>query len=90
MTTFTPLASPSGGALIGLAAVLLMLAHGRIMGATGVLTGAFLPTGPDDSPWRIATLAGMMTGPLAYRLFAGALPAIEAPQPPGPAAARRG
>ncbi len=43
-----------------------MLVHGRIMGATGVLTGAILPTGPGDRGWRLAVLAGMVTGPLAY------------------------
>ena len=37
MTEFTPLASLSGGALIGLATVLLMAFHGRIAGMTGIL-----------------------------------------------------
>lgn len=78
-TAFTPIASFGGGALIGLAAVMLMLALGRIMGATGVLTGAVLPTGPGDRGWRLAVLAGMVSGPLAYRLATGGFPAIEAP-----------
>lgn len=78
-TAFTPLASFGGGALIGLAAVMLMLALGRIMGATGVLTGAILPTGPGDRGWRLAVLAGMVSGPLAYRLATGGFPAIEVP-----------
>ena len=78
-TAFTPIASFGGGALIGLAAVMLMLALGRIMGATGVLTGAILPTGPGDRGWRLAVLAGMVSGPLAYRLATGGFPAIEAP-----------
>ena len=38
-TLFTPWQSLSGGVLIGLASVLLMLTLGRIMGATGVLAG---------------------------------------------------
>ena len=42
-TVFTPVASLAGGALIGIAAVLLLLVHGRIAGATGVLAGALLP-----------------------------------------------
>ncbi|PJN95273.1 hypothetical protein CNY89_09455 [Amaricoccus sp. HAR-UPW-R2A-40] len=78
-TAFTPLASFGGGALIGLAAVLLMLALGRIMGATGVLTGAVLPTGPGDRGWRLAVLAGMVSGPLAYRFATGSFPAIDVP-----------
>lgn len=77
-TAFTPFASFGGGALIGLAAVLLMLTLGRIMGATGVLTGAALPTGPGDRGWRLAVLAGMISGPLAYRLATGGFPAMEA------------
>jgi len=67
MTAFTPVLSLSGGVLIGLAAVLLMLFYGRIMGATGVLTGAILPTGPGDRAWRVAVLAGMASGPLSRR-----------------------
>ncbi|TMV80425.1 YeeE/YedE family protein, partial [Thioclava sp. BHET1] len=39
LTAFTPWAALCGGALIGLAAVLLMALHGRILGATGILSG---------------------------------------------------
>ncbi|TPE51399.1 YeeE/YedE family protein [Amaricoccus solimangrovi] len=82
MTSFTPFASLAGGALIGLAAVLLMTLAGRVFGATGVLTGAFLPTGPGDRGWRLALLAGMVTAPLLWRLFAGAMPALSVPVGP--------
>ncbi len=78
-TEFTPLASLFGGALIGLASVLLMLTLGRIMGATGILAGAVDPAHPGDRGWRIALLAGMVSGPLAYRLITGGLPAMEIP-----------
>lgn len=81
ITTFTPVASLAGGALIGLAAALLMAVHGRILGATGILTGAFLPTGPGDRGWRIAALAGMASAPVVWRLTAGAWPAIDVPVP---------
>jgi len=76
-TAFTPLQSLAGGALIGLSAVLLMLVSGRIMGATGVLAGAIW--GPEDRGWRLALLAGMVTGPLVYLAVAGEMPAIEVP-----------
>lgn len=82
MTAFTPLASLAGGALIGLAAVLLMALHGRILGATGILTGAVLPTGPGDRGWRVALLAGMVSAPLAWHLATGGWPAIDVPVPP--------
>lgn len=78
-TAFTPVASLLGGALIGLAATLLMLVHGRIMGATGILTGAIQPEGEGDRGWRVATLAGMASAPLAYLVFTGAPAPLEVP-----------
>jgi len=48
-----------GGALIGLAASLLFLTHGRIAGISGVL-GAMLPPTASDRAWRIAFLAGLI------------------------------
>lgn len=78
-TTFTPFASLAGGILIGLAAVLLMLLRGRIMGATGVLAGALRPASSYDFTWRALLLLGMFTGPWIYFLFTGGLPAIQVP-----------
>lgn len=78
-TAFTPFQSLGGGALIGLAAVLLMLALGRIMGATGILAGVFAPASVNDLSWRLAVLAGMVTGPLAYLALTGGMPAVDVP-----------
>lgn len=78
-TAFTPFASLAGGALIGLSVVLLMLFLGRILGATGVLTGLLLPEGPADFGWRAALVLGMATGPLAFLLATGRMPALNAP-----------
>ncbi len=79
VTEFTPLASLVGGTMIGLASVLMMLALGRIMGATGILAGVFAPASTSDWVWRAATIAGMATGPLVYLMATGELPAIEVP-----------
>ena len=79
-TAFTPLASLIGGVLIGIAAVLLMLVHGRIAGATGVLAGALLPTNFTDSSWRVAMIAGMVTAPALVFWVSGAMPAIQVPE----------
>jgi uncharacterized membrane protein YedE/YeeE len=49
----------AGGALIGGAAVLLLLSHGRIAGISGVL-GSLLPPAAHDRHWRIAFLAGLV------------------------------
>ncbi|MEX1235868.1 MAG: YeeE/YedE thiosulfate transporter family protein [Roseovarius sp.] len=78
-TAFTPLQSLGGGALIGLAAVLLMAVLGRIMGATGIVAGLLQPAGLADWSWRAATLAGMISGPIAYLLITGQAPALQIP-----------
>ena len=43
MANFTPVSAAIGGALIGLAAVLLMLFTGRIAGISGIAGGLFNP-----------------------------------------------
>ena len=78
-TAFTPIQSLLGGGLIGLAAVLLMLSLGRVMGATGILAGIVAPTGLQDWIWRVAVLVGMASGPLAYYGLTGAMPVITVP-----------
>jgi uncharacterized membrane protein YedE/YeeE len=78
-TSFTPFASLLGGALIGSAAVLLMFAAGRIMGATGVLAGFLSPVSWNDWSWRAALLAGMVSAPALYVAITGSMPALEVP-----------
>jgi uncharacterized membrane protein YedE/YeeE len=63
-TSFTPVASLAGGALIGLAAALLMLFQGRIAGISGILA-RLLPPEPDgEAAGRIAFVAGLVLAPL--------------------------
>lgn len=78
-TAFTPIQSLGGGALIGLAAVLLMATLGRIMGATGILAGVLQPQDRDAWSWRAALLAGMICGPVAVMALTGQMPALEVP-----------
>ncbi|MFV0246136.1 MAG: YeeE/YedE family protein [Qingshengfaniella sp.] len=78
-TAFTPWASLAGGILIGLAATLLMLVLGRIMGATGILTGVVLPASRAEFTWRAVLLLGMISGPLAVMAVTGRMPAVEVP-----------
>lgn len=63
MTEFTPVAALIGGALIGLSAVLLMLATGRIAGISGILAGCLAFAGGDKA-WRLAFLGGLIVSPL--------------------------
>ncbi|SFT91236.1 YeeE/YedE family protein [Sedimentitalea nanhaiensis] len=78
-TAFTPFQSLGGGALIGLASVLLMATIGRVMGATGILAGLMQPANFSDWAWRAAVLAGMISGPIAVLLITGKLPAVQVP-----------
>jgi uncharacterized protein len=78
-TTFTPLMSLAGGVLIGLSAVLLMYFQGRIMGATGILSGLMSGDVPGDKIWRAAMVVGMIAGPLLVLALTGQMPAVEVP-----------
>ena len=78
-TVFTPFQSLGGGALIGLASVLLMATLGRVMGATGILAGLMQPANRSDWSWRAAVLGGMISGPIAVLLITGQLPAVQVP-----------
>jgi len=79
MTEFTPWASLFGGFLIGLAAVLMMLLHGRVFGATGILSGVLFPASSGDWVWRAVLVLGMVSGPALYLLLTGSFPAVEVP-----------
>jgi hypothetical protein len=63
---FTPLASSSGGLLIGGAAAILILGAGRILGASGLYAGAWLS--PAEG-WRWWWLAGLVVAPPIANLF---------------------
>ncbi len=79
VTEFTPWQSLAGGAMIGLAAALLMLFLGRVMGVTGILAGFLMPVDTRDWSWRAAVIAGMLAGPAAYLAVTGEMPAVEVP-----------
>lgn len=81
-TVFTPFASFGGGLLIGLGAVLLMLGLGRIMGATGIMSGLVFPDGGSEFSWRLALVAGMIVAPGLMYVLTGSMPAIEVPISP--------
>lgn len=61
-----------GGALIGLSALLLMLLHGRILGATGILSGLVFVNDREDWSWRAALVLGMVLATVALGLIGGA------------------
>jgi uncharacterized membrane protein YedE/YeeE len=72
MTDFDAASALLGGALIGLAAALLMLLLGRIAGVSGILAGAFdsvrgggSRSGTRDGAWRAAFVLGLVAVPLS-------------------------
>ena len=71
MTEFTPVASLIGGALIGVAAVLLMIANGRIAGVSGIVGALLDPAGGRDYLPNLTFVAGLLAAPLVYRLATG-------------------
>lgn len=75
---FTPWRSLAGGALIGLAAAILVVANGRIAGISGILGGLLRPA-RNDWGWRLAFVAGLLAAPTVYALVAPLpVPRIEA------------
>lgn len=76
MTEFTPIQSLAGGALIGLAACLLMYLHGRIAGISGILSG-ILPPLSSDWAWRAAFLIGAIAAPAMLFYLFGFKPSFE-------------
>lgn len=67
MANFTPLSAAIGGALIGLASLLLMLLLGRVAGISGITAG-ILGIGALDRGWRLAFIAGLILAPIAAML----------------------
>jgi uncharacterized membrane protein YedE/YeeE len=69
---FSPVSALTGGALIGLAASLLLLFNGRIAGISGILAGSlFLRR--QERWWRLFFLAGMVAGASLYQHLGGDL-----------------
>ena len=72
---FTPWSALAGGALIGLAAALLLWLNGRIAGISGIVGGVLRPVA-GDTAWRAAFVLGLLLAPLAYGLVT-TLPALQ-------------
>ena len=70
MTEFTPVSALVGGALIGIAAVLLLRLNGRIAGISGIVNG-MITTKPGDRLWRLMFVIGLIVGGYAYQAITG-------------------
>lgn len=65
---FTPITALAGGALIGVAAAILILFNGRIAGISGIV-GELLRFKTGDTVWRIAFILGLILAPVLWQLF---------------------
>jgi uncharacterized membrane protein YedE/YeeE len=74
ITQFTPIASLAGGALIGMASVMLMALTGRIAGISGIAVRLFPPYTDGGFAGRIAFLIGLAVAPIVVLLATGHAP----------------
>jgi hypothetical protein len=61
-----------GGALIGLAASLLLLFNGRIAGISGIVGGIFSGNNFAERLWRALFVVGIVCGAALYSIICGA------------------
>ncbi|MCX5462567.1 YeeE/YedE family protein [Alcaligenes parafaecalis] len=76
-SSFTPWSALLGGALIGLAAAVLVLFNGRVFGISGLLSGTWSGA-VGDRGWRWMALLGLAAAPWLYRLAGEAVPVVQA------------
>jgi hypothetical protein len=74
--SFTPVPSLLGGVILGVAAALYVLLHGRILGISGIISGLLHPT-LSDSGWRLSLILGIISAPFMAALFFGIFPVVE-------------
>ncbi|SMC32461.1 YeeE/YedE family protein [Polynucleobacter kasalickyi] len=69
---FTPQSALAGGILIGLAAAILALFNGRIMGVSGIVSQLFTAGTPpkEHFRWHLLFIFGMLLAPMFYRSVA--------------------
>lgn len=83
-THFSPWSALAGGALIGLAASLLLLANGRVAGVSRII-GELLGPADGNRRWQASFLAGLILAPTLWAgLAPNGLPASDL-VPTGPA-----
>ena len=70
-TSFTPVSALVGGAVIGLAVSMFLLASGRVAGISGIVGGLLSPK-PGDLAWRLSFLAGLLSVGLIAAAYAPA------------------
>jgi hypothetical protein len=67
---FTPGPAFLGGILLGVAAALYVILHGRILGISGIVAGLLSPK-EGDVHWRLSLVLGLLSAPLLVSFFFG-------------------
>ncbi len=67
---FTPGPAFLGGMLLGVAAALYVILHGRILGISGIVSGLLTPKAGDTN-WRLTILLGLLSAPFWVSLLFG-------------------
>jgi hypothetical protein len=80
MDAFTPWTALLGGAIIGLAALMLYAGNGRLAGISAIFAGVFYAPTPRNR-WRWMFIAGLVAGGLAMALIEPTYFPREAPRP---------
>lgn len=75
---FTPWSSLAGGALIGLAASLFVVANGRVAGISGLI-GSLLQRGSEGGSEKALFLLGLLISPLLWGGLAPTKPDTNSP-----------
>jgi uncharacterized protein len=78
-TVFSPLAGAAGGALIGLAAVVLLATAGRIAGASFIFRGMLTTRFDGDFAWKAIFILGALLGAAASGLWWSDAASIQFP-----------
>ena len=72
MNDFDLFSALDGGALLGLAASMSLLTHGKVAGISGLFGGLLSPSA-EDGPVRFAFVAGLVLAGVFARMFAPGL-----------------
>lgn len=70
IVNFEPLSALAGGALIGVAAAMMLLLSGRMAGVSGIVAG-LIPPQRGDAAWRLWFVGGLIGGTVLYRAVTG-------------------
>ena len=65
---FTPGPAFFGGILLGAAASLYVILHGRILGISGIVSGLLSPK-EGDIDWRLSLILGLLSAPFLASIF---------------------